>query len=1392
MDKSTFRHRLAVAWHDDTAVDVFVRSDDGNVEHYWTDADERMAGPEDLGGAFDTDPVLVGGRLIGRSRNQLVEWTWEHGIGQRWLGAPQVTTLPGLVATAPAVIATAGRIDVFAPSLNGPMRHWVRLDVEGAWRAPESLTNDLADAFTEPCVVSRDVDVFDVFAVEATTGLGHWFNDDTGWHFERLTRKPEGENLTGRPSAVWSSPHRLDVFAVRGDGVPVHWGFDGTQWFRDEVRLRHVGAGSDTVAVPGDLTLLSTRPLQMTLLDGDAQAWNLDPEFNDWSGQGMDGGRAFFARQGSVQEEPDPTPIQQDHMSTLDRAPEGGFVLRTLVFTNRHSMGEFHWEGDGDLLLELTDPAPAPGDFTPAVVAPDLLARRPEDLVLLGVRWNENATVVAGPPGELVAGVGAQLTVTLPPQHIAEQVLRVDAAGEPDGPAPSEPVFWASGLSGASRLVVELDEGTRVPLTTEGVLDALRAGKLVPAVNATDSGTQLELPYRLLMTPFRPDGGPITLDHASQAVAGASDGVGLWNTRVSTEGAAPTESAGLTMRPLAADSTDPFTTSLSGQARARILFEEPTARIDRLRLSGLGGSFTASGRWETYEWDHVASLGRDHKVRTSTKGVLYPWGHPAVFVETSERRFETTEEGAIAHLRKRSVLIVSDPVRDLPPSRAFPFTQVRLQRTLADLGNDPGWRRKPFPPPGSEAVQQQRDLLVSEGGNLLAFLYGDDGFTPGEELVAEDLAVSDQNGASLVDIAAAIRRADDTLAALAFVSDPNPGIFFVPSTPAGPISFPAVLAGPSAEIHVDLPVVFFADVRMSDGLTHPAYRSLEDAEMLGEVAAAWSNLGDGSVTISPLRIDLVGATVPQPADSPEVRAVHIVGEARDGGFAPRLGHPPVPGDTVPAGDRWAVEIAMPELSTLAGQQGAAAATMLVALSDELLSGAPDPGLLFRATGEQELKALFSQNSARSGGLAAPDLKINGVSRANGPIDAESFLQQVTGGDLDPAKFLGDKASLLGFNLADLLKSAGVKKAPEIVSSAVPGHPPGVTMKWVDVPLRTTEGQLVTRDDSSMTIDVMLAEGQQTVTCTVKNVMLAFPEREDPPKLLEVSLDEIKFHQSGGSVPEISVSGVKPTFFGFLKLLEDLQKAVQLAGASPSLEASDRGVTARFDLPVPDLTTGAFQLTGLSFHAMIDVPFDERPVTIGLGFASREDPFNVSVLALGGGGYVDIVLDKTGLKRFELALEFGASLEVDFVVASGEVHAMGGLRVVDDEGLSLEGYIRFGGMVEVLGLVSVSVELLVTLTYIEERNSMVGHATMVLEVDLLLFSDSVELDSGEWVLAGDEPAPATERLPTPPPGFLSPRGNAVDPFLGLGRIDGQAVDPATWNAYRAAFDEEALA
>jgi hypothetical protein len=132
------------------------------------------------------------------------------------------------------------------------------------------------------------------------------------------------------------------------------------------------------------------------------------------------------------------------------------------------------------------------------------------------------------------------------------------------------------------------------------------------------------------------------------------------------------------------------------------------------------------------------------------------------------------------------------------------------------------------------------------------------------------------------------------------------------------------------------------------------------------------------------------------------------------------------------------------------------------------------------------------------------------------------------------------------------------------------------------------------------------------------------------------------------------------------------------------------------------------------------------------------------------------------------------LALNFVVASAEVHALGGIRfaIQPDGSVALRGYLRIGGVVDVLGLLAVSVELCIELSYQSESKALVGRATLVVEIDLTLWSDSVELDSGEWVLAGGT-SPVEEVF-----AFAAPTSADEVPDLGLQR----------WKDYRAAFAE----
>jgi hypothetical protein len=160
----------------------------------------------------------------------------------------------------------------------------------------------------------------------------------------------------------------------------------------------------------------------------------------------------------------------------------------------------------------------------------------------------------------------------------------------------------------------------------------------------------------------------------------------------------------------------------------------------------------------------------------------------------------------------------------------------------------------------------------------------------------------------------------------------------------------------------------------------------------------------------------------------------------------------------------------------------------------------------------------------------------------------------------------------------------------------------------------------------------------------------------------------------------------------------------------------------------------------------------------------------------------------GLTHFDIGLEFGALMAIDFGVVSAEVHAFGGVRfaLAEDGSVSLTGYIRIGGSVNILGLVSVSVEMCIQLSYDSRTNALVGRATMVIDVDLGLWSEPFTLDTGPWVLAGHAPPPPTA---SGGPGLhaeFAASGTIASRPLAASRPLTADEGLARWRAYRQTF------
>ncbi len=934
---------------------------------------------------------------------------------------------------------------------------------------------------------------------------------------------------------------------------------------------------------------------------------------------------------------------------------------------------------------------------------------RPEDHLIVGCDFVGCTLAPApgpgsGPVSATATASGAQLIVTFPPQHLAEQLQEATATT-----APASGV-WQALLAGPSRIAVGLPNGVSVPLTIPGVLAALGQ---YPVISSADGGggTAIEAPWRVVMTPL-PAPGDAALQTLHWAEPLDSGGVtGMWHTTVgpsqTASGGQDPNAAGVPVMQLApadpgaaAASDPPFVISLGQADRMRLVAAaaRQPALADRLGLSALGAWLRAWGTWPSFTWNHELHQGRDIRVHTATRGTLYPTGHRATFTVDVIRVVEGGLGDAAVLLVQR-VLQVDQAMAGLPGdpavARLFPFDAVELITMRFDGLMDPQWQN-----------------------------------------------------------------ADGVL-------------YFVPTaTGSQAVSFPVrITAAGQSPVVVSLPLFFVADPAGAGAAGGPpGARSAADMiggfigqAALGQLAAAY---GQQACSTAGEIIDLVRSSAPAPGDRHEVHALTVA--ANPAVFAPSLA---------------SMQVA---ISSLRGLLGASADVVRTArFAQDYLARGDAASVILDL--DSPLTIDFTGHSDRSGGLVAPKYAPDALSRFAGPVPAQALLA-AAGGAIDPAALFPADATLLGFALRDLVTD--LMTPPQIVPGAGADGRPVVTMTWQGIALKSA-GCFTADHSSRLDLTVTAgADGAHTL-CSVTNVGLQLPP--GPDALLALTFGTLSFEQQAGNLPVVHIAGMDAQFTGDLRLLQDLQSAVDLTSLAPYFDIGPAGVVAHYSVPIPTLAAGVFVLRDVAFSAQLDVPFDGRPLELTLGFASKQNRFALTVLAFGGGGYVAMTMDHTGLRRFEIELEFGALIEVDFVVASAEVHALGGVQFIlaEDGSVQLTGYIRIGGSVDILGLVSVSVDLCLQLSYQSQTNALVGRATMVVDIDLTLWSESVELDTGDWVLAGSS-APVARALdaggaagafqalaeplaPSGPPVFPPPR-RPLTPEEGL----------AAWQAYRSAF------
>jgi hypothetical protein len=242
------------------------------------------------------------------------------------------------------------------------------------------------------------------------------------------------------------------------------------------------------------------------------------------------------------------------------------------------------------------------------------------------------------------------------------------------------------------------------------------------------------------------------------------------------------------------------------------------------------------------------------------------------------------------------------------------------------------------------------------------------------------------------------------------------------------------------------------------------------------------------------------------------------------------------------------------------------------------------------------------------------------------------------------------------------------------------------------------------------------------------------------EFLTLDIGALTFSSTNGSSPDIKVRDVKVEFGQALEFIKALQESLPFGRKGPGffIDTAPNGVRLGYRFALPSVTVGAFNLQAITLSAAIELPFDAEPALVRFAFCDFDRPFVLTAGIYGGGGFFAVTTSLDRVKRLEGALEFGAATQLDLGVAHGHASVMAGIyfrtesqvrlaadgtRIETDVSL-LMGYVRAGGELDVLGLVSMCVEFFMGLT--RQGSHVEGEARVKVSIDMRLYTIDVEL------------------------------------------------------------------
>ena len=688
------------------------------------------------------------------------------------------------------------------------------------------------------------------------------------------------------------------------------------------------------------------------------------------------------------------------------------------------------------------------------------------------------------------------------------------------------------------------------------------------------------------------------------------------------------------------------------------------------------------------EWVHIAAQGRDHYVRIVYEGHLYPFGHRAALIKITERKFDDTAvpEGGttpVAHMIQREYIVVREPEKsyrgqlngkpEVIAGRTMPLTKIRLTTLVTPDLHEP--------------------LSVLSGTNFSFWIR--------VGLTAQDFM------------------------------------------------FHAVATDISGhEIEFTTPLIFASLTDTGGG-----------ASNLSMIRSVYKASGERRVCSVPKQ--KMTYAPPNPADTTDnttlvTSALYFDSDtypslvASFGGYLPTL---------------YKAAVHIPAIEQLLGTD----TNTTIRLYEPYIQNDLDPHAgVFAEIVKDTGVALVADNmpvtftADKAGGIATPNLNLSNLTRAHGPLagsaanaaqdqfDANDFFGGLSG-DLIPKLFGAIK-------LTDLLPIGGgasaATNAPKTQFTVEDGGKtivvrfswkPGVR-KVPDVPglgdlISFTPTLAPNPNPTVLTIDGEIRKpvavpptppgpGSFAFNGSLTNFRLDI--------LNAIALNFVAFSFSAGSNKKLDVKvdldQNKPfEFEGDLAFVQDLSNIIPPGtfGDGPSIDLTPApGVHVGYGVTLPPAAVGVFSLENIKLAAGLDLPLLTGKPQVDFSFAERAHPFLLTVSLLGGGGFLHVQLDTEGMKLLEAAFEFGANASINLGVASGGVHIMAGIYFsmqveAGSTKATLQGYLRMGGELSVLGIISMSLEFLLSFTYDSDRKAS-GRATLTVAVKVVFFSTSVAI------------------------------------------------------------------